>query len=197
VSFLLLDRHGHRDWLQGIVGFVARGGDDLVHHLHTSEDFAEDGVGSVQPAVVVHADKELRAVIVGVPRAVAFPRYLRHADCAPLVRAIAGFGIQPVAGTAGSVQRAIGMLTQRIAALNDESWNDTMEGGPIIESHLDELDKVLDVTGRVVRVEANLDLTERRRNGDTRIDLLKLHGHGPNVTGTLLRRQGLRRSSES
>jgi hypothetical protein len=84
------------------------------------------------------------------------------------------------------------MLAQWIATLNDESWNDTMEGGPIKESHLDELDKVLDVTRSVVRVEPNFDLAERRRNGDTRIDFLKLHGHDQNVTGARGRRQWVR-----
>lgn len=183
ISSLLLHRHRHRDRLQRVVGFVAGGGDDLVDDVHSPEDFAEDGVGSVQSAVVVHADKELRAVIIGVPRAVAFPWHLCHADRASFVRAIAGFWIQPVAGTAGPVQRAIGILTQRIAALDDKFRNDTVEGGSIIEPHLDELDKILDVTRSVVRVEANLDLAEWCCDRDARIDFLKLHGHDQNVTG--------------
>ena len=70
---LLFDRYCHCDRLQGVVCFVSDGGDDLVYHLHVPKDFAEDGVGSVQPAVVVHADKELRAIIVGVPGAVVLP----------------------------------------------------------------------------------------------------------------------------
>ncbi len=53
----------------------------------------------------------------------------------------------------------------------------SMEGGSIIEPHLGELEEVLDVTRCVVRVEPNLDLAERRRNGDARIDFLKLHSH--------------------
>ena len=56
-----------------------------------------------------------------------------------------------------------------------------MEGGSIIEPHLGELEEVLDVTRCVVRVEPNLDLAERRRNGDARIDFLELHGHDENV----------------
>ena len=60
-SLLLFHRHRHRDWLQGIAEFVARGGDDLVHHLHASNDFAEDGVGSVQSAAVrMQADEAER-----------------------------------------------------------------------------------------------------------------------------------------
>ena len=98
---LLFDRHRRRHRLQGIVEFIARGGDDLVYHLHAPKDFAEDGIGSVQPAVVRDTDIELGAVIVGVPRAVALPRHLGHGDCATFMRTIAGFGIQPVAGTAG------------------------------------------------------------------------------------------------
>ena len=65
-----------------------------------------------------------------------------------------------------------------------------MEGGSIIEPHLDELDKVLDVARSVVRVEPNLDLAERRGDRHARIDFLKLHGHDAKVTGTFLRRQG-------
>ena len=68
ISSSLLHRHLHRDRLQGIIEFVARGGDDLVHDLHASENFAEDGVGSVQPAVVRDTDIELRAVIVEVAK---------------------------------------------------------------------------------------------------------------------------------
>ena len=45
-----------------------------------------------------------------------------------------------------------------------------MEGGSIIELHLGKLEKVLDVMHCVVRVEPNLDLAERRRNGDAKID---------------------------
>jgi hypothetical protein len=37
--------HRDRDQLQGIVEFVAHGGDDLVHHLHATKDLAEDGLG--------------------------------------------------------------------------------------------------------------------------------------------------------
>jgi hypothetical protein len=64
-----------------------------------------------------------------------------------------------------------------------------MEGGSIIESHFGELEKVLDVARGIVRVEPNLDLTERRRNGDTRIDLLKLHSHVIKLTRTQPARQ--------
>ena len=59
MSSSLFDRHLHRDRLQGIVEFVAGGGDDLVHDLHASENFAEDGVSSVQSAAVRDTDIEL------------------------------------------------------------------------------------------------------------------------------------------
>jgi hypothetical protein len=65
---LFLHCHRHRDRLQGIVGFVPGGGDDLVNDLHASKNFVEDGVGSVQPAVVRDADIELRAIFADVPR---------------------------------------------------------------------------------------------------------------------------------
>ena len=82
---LFLYRHRHRDRLQGVVGFVSGGGDDLVYHVHPPKDFAEDGVGSIQPAAVCDTDIELRAVIVGVPRAVALSWHLRHGKGASFV----------------------------------------------------------------------------------------------------------------
>ena len=82
VSSLLFDRHR----LQGIVAVVSGDDDDLVHHLHSPEDLAEDDVGSVQPAVVRDAEVELRAVIVGIPCAVALSWHLGYADRASLVR---------------------------------------------------------------------------------------------------------------
>jgi hypothetical protein len=193
---LLFHRHHHRNWLQRIVEFVARGGDDLVHHLHSPKDLTEDGVGSIQSTGVRDTDIELRAVIVGVPRAVALARDLGHADRAAFMRTIARFRVQPVTRTARPVQGTVWILAQRIAALNDESWNDAMEGGSIVEPHLGELEKVLDVTRSVVRIEPNLDLAERCRDGDARIDFLKLHSHDANVARAFRRRQGLRRSSE-
>ena len=193
---LFLDRHLHLDRLQRIVEFVARGSDDLVYYVHAPKDFAEDGVGSVQPAVVIDTDIELRAVIVGVARAVALSWNLCHADRAPFMRSIAGFRIQPIAGTAGPVQRTVSSLAQWVAALDDESWNDAMEGGAIIESHFGELEKVLDVARRVVRVEPNLDLAERRRNGNARIYFLKLHSHAIKLARTPSSRQEPRRNFE-
>ena len=55
----LLHRQLHRDRLQRIVEFVAGGGDDLVYYFHASKDFAEDGVGSVQPTGVREVDMAL------------------------------------------------------------------------------------------------------------------------------------------
>lgn len=93
------------------------------------------------------------------------------------MRSVARLGIQPVAGAAGSVQGAVRVFAQGIAALDDKAWDDAMEGGAIIEFHLDELDKVLDMARRVIGVEANFDLTEGRRDGDAGIDFLELHRH--------------------
>jgi hypothetical protein len=174
---LLFDRHLHRDRFQRIVALVARRGDNLVHHLHASKDFAEDGIGSIQSTVVCDTDIELRAVIVGVSRAVALPWHLGHGDSAAFMRTIVGFGIQPVAGTAGPVQRAVGILAQWVAPLNDESWNDTVKSGAIIEPHFDKIDEVFDVTRSVVRIKTNLDLAELRCDGNARIDFLKLDSH--------------------
>ena len=66
MSFLFL--HRHRDRFQGIVAVVAWGGGDLVDYFRASKDFAEDGVGSVQPAVAE------------VSSAVVLTRRLGHGD---------------------------------------------------------------------------------------------------------------------
>ena len=112
------------------------------------------------------------------------------------MRTVIGFRIEPVAGAARSVQGTVCDLAQGIAALNDESGNDAMEGGSIVKPHLGELEKVLDMTRCIVRVEPNLDLTEWCHNRNARVDFLKLHSHDANVARAFLRRQGLRRSSE-
>ena len=114
---LFFDRHFHSNRYQRIVEFVARGGDDLVHDIHPPEDFTKDGVGAVQPAAIIDTDIELRAVIVRVTRAVALARNLGHADRASFVRPIAGFRIEPVAGTARPVQGTICGLAQGIAGV--------------------------------------------------------------------------------
>ena len=75
----------------------------LVHHLHAMKDLAEDGVGSVQPAVVRDTDIELRAVIVEGPRALS-TRILavRRSFCtlssaiASIILALRGSGVFPV-----------------------------------------------------------------------------------------------------
>ena len=99
-AILLFDRHGHGDWLQGIVAVVPDCGDDLVHDIHPSKDLAEDGVGPVQPAVIRNTDIKLGSAVVEISRAVALPWHLGHGEGAPLMRSIACFGIQPVARTA-------------------------------------------------------------------------------------------------
>lgn len=44
---LFLHRHGHGDRLQGIVGGVAGGGDDLIDHINAAKDLSEDGIAPV------------------------------------------------------------------------------------------------------------------------------------------------------
>jgi hypothetical protein len=64
-----------------------------------------------------------------------------------------------------------------------------MEGGSIIEPHLGELEKVLDMAWCIVRVEPNLDFAKWCRNGDARIDFLKLHSHAIKLARTTFKRQ--------
>ena len=80
------------------------------------------------------------------------------------------------------MEQAIGMFAQRIAALNDEPRDHTVEGGAVIKADLDEVEKVLDMTRGRVRIETNLDVAEPRRNRDARILLLKLQCHGLTVS---------------
>ena len=56
---LFLHRHLHRNRLQRIIEFVARGGGDFIHHLHAPKDLTEDGIGSVQPTAILDTDIEL------------------------------------------------------------------------------------------------------------------------------------------
>ena len=117
ISSSLFYRHLHRNRLQWIIEFVAWGGDHFVCDIHPPKDFAEDGVDSVQSAAVIGTDIKLRTVIVGVSRAVALARDLRHADRASLMWPIAGFQIKPVAGTARPVQGTVCSLAQGIAGV--------------------------------------------------------------------------------
>ena len=63
-----------------------------------------------------------------------------------------GSGIEEIAGTTGAVQQAIGRFAQRIPTLNDEARHHTMKRGVVIKAHLRQVDKVLHVPGRIVRV---------------------------------------------
>ena len=83
ISSSLFDSQLHRNRLQRIVVVAAGDGDDLVCNLHAPKDLAEDGLSSVQPAVIRDADIELRAVVVEVLRALlsrilAIETALRH-----------------------------------------------------------------------------------------------------------------------
>lgn len=176
-ELLFFHRHGHRDRFQRVVGGVAGCGDDLIQHFDAAKDFPEHGVAPVESAVISHANKELRAVVVEVARAVALARHLRHRDGAAFVRAIARFGGQKVAGTAGPVRRPVGVLAEGVAALNEKAGDDTVKSGAVEETHLGKIDEILDVARGIVGIEADLNLAELRDDRRARILLLKLHSH--------------------
>src|SRR5438270_7325454 len=110
---------------------------NLLHHVDTLDDLAEDRVDAVQvPAVcVVEHDEELAAtgVFAGVG----------HGERADLVRArIAGrLALDLVARTAGADTRITGRKISRIrvAALNDEVGHDAVELHDVIEAAVGEL----------------------------------------------------------
>ena len=174
----LLHRHRYRDRLERIVVLVASNGRDLVDHLHPAEDFSEDAVSSIQPAIVGQTDEELRAVIVEIARTRTVTRGFGHGNGSPLMGSVAQLRVQPIAGTSGSVSEPVRFFAQRITALNDKTWDDTVKGRAIVELHLDEVDEVLDVTRCGFGIEANLDLAELGRDRHTRVDFLEFHRHG-------------------
>jgi hypothetical protein len=76
------------------------------------------------------------------------------------------------------VPAAIRLFAQGVATLNDETGDDAVKGRAVIKSHLGQLEEIIQVTGSVFWVKANLDLAEFGRDGDTRVDFLEFHRHG-------------------
>ena len=90
------------------------------------------------------------------------------------VRAVTQSGIEPEARSTGSMPQAVRFFTKRITALNDESRHDP-KGRAVVKLHFYEIDEVFDVTRSILRIEANLDLAELRRDRHTGIDFFEFH----------------------
>ncbi len=56
-----------------------------------------------------------------------------------------------------------------------------MEGRAVVKAHLGQIDKILHMPRRVVRVKSDLDLSKFRDNAAAGIFLLKLYRHGVGI----------------
>lgn len=175
---LFFDRHRHRDRIQWIVGCISGSRHDLVDHFYPAEDLSEYGIAPIQAAVISHADKELRAVVVEVARAIALARHFRHRYGAAFMRPVIRFGRQKVPGATRSMHGTVGVFAERVSALNQKARHDAMERRPIEEPHLGKVDEILYMAWGIVGVKADFDFAELRDDGGARIFFLKLDSHG-------------------
>ena len=93
------------------------------------------------------------------------------------MRAVARLGREKVAGAAGAVRRAVGVLTEGIAALDEKAGDHAVERRAVEEAHLRQIDEVFDMARGIVRIKADLHLAELGDDRRARILLLKLHRH--------------------
>ena len=194
---LLLHGHRHRDRIERVVPLVSRDTDNLIDNLDPTKDFSKHRIPPIQTAVLSHANKKLRAVVVEVARAVALTGHFRRGDRAALMGLIVRLGRKKVSRSARAVESAIGSFAQWIAPLNEEAGHHTMERGAVIELHLDEIDEVLHMARRRIGVEPNLDLTESRRDRDPGIFLSKLECHRHECSKAVFMVTSLTNSAES
>src|SRR5436190_23056523 len=96
--------------------------DDLRHHVLAFKDFAEDGVLAGEPFSGSHRDEELRAV--GVWAGIG---HRKSAGSIKLVRRALRFVLELISGAAHT-----GAL--RVATLNHEIGNHSVEDGAVVES---------------------------------------------------------------
>ena len=119
-------------------------GFELLDVVHSLDDFAEDGVSSVEVRCGHKGDEELAAIGAGSG--------VGHAEDPRLIvaRASAELPIILIARTAGAT-------TEGVSALGHEAVDDSMEGDIIIESELGQIDGAGDVHGRFVGQQFELD----------------------------------------
>jgi len=70
---------------------------------------------------------------------------------------------------------SIGILTERIASLDDEFWNHTMKDGSIKKIHLRKINKIFHVSWSVIGKEAKLNGPKLSGNGRFGIFLFELN----------------------
>ena len=82
---LFLCAHGDDDRLQRVVSLIARDADDLVDDLDSTKDFTKYRIATIKTAIVVHADKKLRSIVVEVACAITLTRHFGHGQGATLM----------------------------------------------------------------------------------------------------------------
>src|SRR6266849_3447451 len=125
-----------------------RGLTELAEHVVASDQSAEGGVLAVEKLRVSQADEKLAARRVRVLRA-------GHGNSAAAMRAFVELGLDRVAGAAGTPARfCLWIARQRVPALDHETLEDAVKGGPIVEAVFGEGLEIFDGFGRHVRPEA-------------------------------------------
>ena len=82
------------------------------------------------------------------------------------------------------MQVTVGIFAGRIAALDHKTGDDTVEANAVVKTHLNEIDKVFDVSRRSVRVKLQQHVAKLRRDDGAGILLFKLHCHGEEFSST-------------
>lgn len=181
---LLFDRNSHFYRFERIVPLIPWESDNFVEDFDASVYFAKHRIAPIQSARIGHTNKELGATIVEVTSAVTFARHFRHGQCAALMRLIVRFGRKTIAGPTGAMQFPLGKFAGRIAALDHKARNDAVETNAVVKTHLDQIDEILHVPWRGVRVELDEHVAEFRRNDGPRIFLFELQSHGGELIST-------------
>lgn len=65
-------------------------------------------------------------------------------------------------------------FTEWVSALDDESWNDAVKGGAIVEPDLSKVEKVIYVARGYIGVKSNGDIAKFRRDYDFGVFHLEL-----------------------
>lgn len=135
--------------VQGLIAHIGGYGGDPVHHIHPLGHMAKGGVLSVQMGRVRMHNEELGARRIGMGGT-------GHGDdTAGMTQRV----VKPVAGklTPDGIAGTADAGTHRIAALDHEARDDTVEDEPIIKAGLGQRGKILHRIGGVVFIQLDFD----------------------------------------
>ncbi len=120
---------------------------NLAEHIVAFDQFTKSRVLAIEERSIAKANEELTTGRIGMSRT-------RHGDHAALVRTIVEFRFDFVTRIAcAPASFGTGILCQRIAALDHETFDDTMKTGAIVKSFFREGFKILHRLWRNVRPE--------------------------------------------